>query len=163
MPEDQDQVQGQDNLKELRRAADEGRTAKAEAEAAKRELAFVKAGVDTDTKIGKLLLKTYEGDLTSEAIKAEALELGAIKAEAPATTATTTASLDEQSQSLERQGLAGEPDVQGDPGPNPNMLAYKAAEAAMAAGQPREIAFGAGLTEMLKAAHAGDTRVILPR
>ena len=125
MPEEE-QVQGQDNLKELRRAADEGRTAKAEAEAAKRELAFVKAGVDTDTKIGKLLLKTYEGDLTAEAIKAEALELGAIKAEAPATTATTTATLDEQSQSLERQGLASEPDVQGDPGPDPNLLAYKA-------------------------------------
>lgn len=43
---------------------------------ASRELAFVKAGVDTENGVGKLLAKTYDGDLDPEAIKAYAQEYG---------------------------------------------------------------------------------------
>lgn len=50
-----------------------------EAAAAKRELAFLKAGVDTDSKLGKLMLKSYDGDLTVDAIKAEATDLGLLE------------------------------------------------------------------------------------
>lgn len=161
MSEDQDQGQNED-LKGLRQAADEGRKAKVEAEQAKRELAFVKAGVDTDTKLGQLLLKTYEGDLTAEAIKAEAMEIGAIKTEAPAPP-TTPASLDEQTQSRERQGLAQEPDVQTDQGQDPYQVAHKGFEEKMAKGMTRERAAGEWGLEILRAARAGDPRVIVPR
>lgn len=161
MPDDQDPQS--DNLKELRQAADEGRKAKSEAEQAKRELAFVKAGVDTDTKLGQLLLKTYEGDLTAEAIKAEALEIGAIKTEAPPTTPATPASTDEQAQSRERQGLASEPDVQTDQGADPYKVAFTKFEEARAAGDTREMAAGAAFAEILKAAQANDPRVQVQR
>lgn len=46
----------------------------AEGLAAQKELAFLRAGVDTTKGAGKLLLKSYEGDLTAEAIKAVAEE-----------------------------------------------------------------------------------------
>jgi hypothetical protein len=54
----------------------------AEAEAAKRELAFLKAGIDLDSPGGKLLAKAYDGAPTVEAIKAAAVEYGVITPEA---------------------------------------------------------------------------------
>lgn len=57
----------QDELEAAREKATKG----SEAE---RELAFLRAGVDTTKGAGKLLLKSYEGELTAEAIKAVAEE-----------------------------------------------------------------------------------------
>lgn len=79
-----DEQPASDGPKALRQAAAEGAKAKAEAEALRREMAFLKAGIDTDTKLGKLLLNSYDGELSVEAIKKEATEIGAIKVEAPA-------------------------------------------------------------------------------
>jgi hypothetical protein len=53
-----------ETLRDLRSAADEGRKAK-------RELAFVKAGIDTDTPLGKMFATAYDGDLTRDAIAEE--------------------------------------------------------------------------------------------
>jgi hypothetical protein len=47
-----------------------------DASAAKRELAFTKAGIDTSKGVGKLLAKTYDGDLDPEEIQAFAQEYG---------------------------------------------------------------------------------------
>jgi hypothetical protein len=49
-----------------------------EAEAATRELAFVKAGVDPDSAAAKYFVKGYDGELTPEAIRAAAEEAGLI-------------------------------------------------------------------------------------
>lgn len=43
---------------------------------ARKELAFSKAGIDTSTGVGKLLAKTYDGDLDPEEIQAFAQEYG---------------------------------------------------------------------------------------
>ncbi|HEY7821409.1 MAG TPA: hypothetical protein VIG24_01175 [Acidimicrobiia bacterium] len=43
---------------------------------ARRELAFTKAGIDTSQGVGKLLAKTYDGDLDPEEIQAFAQEYG---------------------------------------------------------------------------------------
>lgn len=59
-PQEQ-QEPGGESLKDLRSAADEGRRAK-------RELAFVKAGIDTDTPLGAMFATAYDGDLTKDAI-----------------------------------------------------------------------------------------------
>ena len=69
-----EETEQQEDVSALRKAADEGRTARQEADLAKRELAFVKAGINTDTKPAQALLKSYSGDLTTEAIQAEARE-----------------------------------------------------------------------------------------
>lgn len=52
--------------------------AKSEGELAKRELNFIKAGIDTDSPQGKLLLKAYDGENSVDAIKAAAEEYGLI-------------------------------------------------------------------------------------
>ena len=62
-------------IKELRDAADRGREAMQERDQLKREMAFMKAGVDTDSKAGQLLFKAYDGELDTEAIQAEWQEL----------------------------------------------------------------------------------------
>ena len=62
-------------IKELRDAADRGKKATQELDAMKREMAFLKAGVDTDTKAGQLLYKAYDGELDTESIQAEWAEL----------------------------------------------------------------------------------------
>jgi hypothetical protein len=49
-----------------------------EAEAAKRELVFVKAGVDPDSAAAKYFVKGYDGELTAEAIRAAAEEASLI-------------------------------------------------------------------------------------
>ena len=49
-----------------------------EAEAAKRELAFVKAGVDPDAAGAKWFVKGYDGEITAEAIRAAAEEANLI-------------------------------------------------------------------------------------
>lgn len=46
----------------------------AEAESAKRELAFLKAGVNPDDPTAKYFVKAYDGELTPEAIQAAASE-----------------------------------------------------------------------------------------
>lgn len=67
--------------KELKQAKAEKRDLEAknaEAQAAKRELALLKAGIDTESGQGKLFAKAYDGELTVEAIKAQAEEYGLI-------------------------------------------------------------------------------------
>jgi len=59
---------------ELKAAQD----AKSEGELAKRELNFIKAGIDTDSPQGKLLLKAYDGENSLDAIKAAGEEYGLI-------------------------------------------------------------------------------------
>ena len=49
-----------------------------EAEGAKRELAFVKAGVDPDAAGAKWFVKGYDGEFTAEAIRAAAEEANLI-------------------------------------------------------------------------------------
>ena len=70
-------------IKELRDAAERGKKASQELDQMKREMAFLKAGVDTDSKAGKLLFKAYDGDLETDLIRVEAEELGILKDAAP--------------------------------------------------------------------------------
>jgi len=72
-------------LRDLRKQAKDGKQAKREAElakqeadAARRELALLKSGIDINSPTGKLFAKSYEGELTAEAIKAEAEQYGLI-------------------------------------------------------------------------------------
>lgn len=61
-------------MKELEKEAAELRKQIAEAETAKRELAFVKAGIDPNSPMSKYFMKGYEGDLDPDAIRQAAVE-----------------------------------------------------------------------------------------
>ena len=61
-------------MKELEKETAELRKQIAEAETAKRELAFVKAGIDPNSPMSKYFMKGYEGDLDPDAIRNAAVE-----------------------------------------------------------------------------------------
>ena len=74
-----------DDLRQLRekaRSADEAQTKLAELE---RKVLFSEAGIDLSNKGGQYFAKGYEGELTVEAIKAEAEEVGLFQRKAPST------------------------------------------------------------------------------
>jgi hypothetical protein len=104
-------AQAQNWRRKLEQDAEDGRKASADAAAARRELAFHKAGVDLDSPQGKLLAKAYEGDPTAEAVKAFAVEHGILAADQPAVPAEELAAHDRLSQAT--SGAATQSDEQG--------------------------------------------------
>lgn len=58
--------------RKLQDEADRSKALVAEGEAAKKENAFLKAGIDTEKGVGKLFFKSYDGELNADAIKAAA-------------------------------------------------------------------------------------------
>lgn len=78
---DDDESGESGGVRSLREALDRANEKATRADSLERELAFVKAGIDTDSGTGKLLFKAYEGDLTPEAVKAAAVEAGILAAE----------------------------------------------------------------------------------
>lgn len=87
-----------EQLKRLERENKELKTKVEKGSAAERQIAFLKAGVDPDSPKAKYFVKGYDGDLTADAIKAEAVAAGLI--EAPADDADTVP--DEVKQAHER-------------------------------------------------------------
>ena len=68
---EQQPAEGQEpTIQQLREAADRGREDSARADLLAKELAFVKAGIDTSAGTGKLALGAYTGEATPEAVKA---------------------------------------------------------------------------------------------
>jgi len=64
--------------RDLEKDAKAGKAAAAERDAARRELAFLKAGIDLETPTGKLFAKAYDGANDVDAVKAAATEYGVI-------------------------------------------------------------------------------------
>ena len=67
-------------VRDLEKRAKGADSAKAEAEAARRELAMLKAGIDLETPQGKLFAKAYDGESTLDAVRSAAEEYGVIQA-----------------------------------------------------------------------------------
>lgn len=65
-------------LEELQAQAATAAQDRTRADSAERELALVRAGVDTRTPIGRMFVTAYAGELTEEAIVAAAREVGAM-------------------------------------------------------------------------------------
>lgn len=70
--------EGPEHIKKLRAEAENAKALQRELEAKERQIAFLQAGVDTQSKLGQMLMKTYEGELSPEAIRAEAVEVGLV-------------------------------------------------------------------------------------
>jgi hypothetical protein len=75
---DSDDEAGQDpnDIKSLRKAANSKKQIEQENHTLKRELAFLKAGINTDDPKMRYFVKGYEGDLTPDAVRQAALEAG---------------------------------------------------------------------------------------
>jgi len=68
-------------MRQLEKELKANQQALAEAEAIKREFAFVKAGVPLDSPMAKYFVKGYDGEFTPEAIRAAAEEANLIQAQ----------------------------------------------------------------------------------
>ena len=81
-----DASSGRGLRKALEREQAEKVTARADADAARRELVFLKAKVDLDSPIGKLFAKSYDGELDKDVVAAEYAKLvpGAAEPATPA-------------------------------------------------------------------------------
>lgn len=82
---EESQESGKDRkwIRDLEKRAKQADQIKAEAESAKRELSFLKAGINLDTPQGKLFAKAYDGEFTVDAVRAAAEEYGVIESSKP--------------------------------------------------------------------------------
>lgn len=146
----------QPDIRSLRKAADEGRAAQAERDQLRRELMFARAGIDTESKLGRLLFKTFEGD-SADALKAEAAELGyTIPGSQPQPTND-----DVRGQQEFRSSLQGSPPSAYEPeSEDPNVVALRDFHEDLRNGVPRDRAQLAAFDKIFTAAVAGDSRVI---
>lgn len=155
------------DIKALREAAKAGKAAQAEAERLQRELAFAKAGIDTDSKLGSMLAKTYEGDLSDiEALKAEWAELNpstSSDSQSPKPDAEVPDGFQDPSQQQQhREQLAGQAaGEQAKDGPDPYDQAFEAFHANKAL--PLEDRQEAAMSTVLGAYFQGDKRVMFDR
>lgn len=149
----QDEAPREDaNLKRLREKA-------AKADAVERELLFVKAGIDTDSRLGKLALAGYDGDLTVDAVKAFAAEIGVTGT--VASPPAVEISDDERALAQDRAVLAGgRTDPAEDRGENPIVAGLQAFNARMQRGSTREHASGEFYDRIFDAAAKGDARTL---
>jgi hypothetical protein len=72
-----------DEIRKSRSRLREATKWQARAEAAERQIAVRDVGIDTTSKLGQMFIKSYEGDWTPEAIKAEATDIPGLLPEPP--------------------------------------------------------------------------------
>lgn len=132
-----------------------------------RKLAFTAAGVDLESKAGQYLLKGYEGDLSVEAIRAEAEQANALKAVEPAAPGPptqepgTTTAPEDRGQASERSALAT---AATQPGAieqrDPRTVGLEEFQKELANGAQRDDAAAQFVDRVIDAAAKGDKRVI---
>tara|TARA_B110000003_G_scaffold253560_1_gene268946 strand:+ start:667 stop:1173 length:507 start_codon:yes stop_codon:yes gene_type:complete len=151
-------------IKELRDAADRGREAIQERDQLKREMAFMKAGVDTDSKAGQLLFKAYDGELETESIQAEWQELVPTSApvvepeQAQDNVNETDTQVAEQRQALAEDSVSVEASTQ-----SPYEQGFQEFKTAYDSGRSKEDSAAKFVHTILEAASQGDERVVSGR
>lgn len=148
----------QPDIRALRKAADAGKKAQEELAQMKRELMFAKAGIDTASKIGGLLFKTWDGE-DLDALKAEATDLGLIGAPQVAPTEVPAEEKTQQNfrQTLSRGVAAAAAEL---PEVDPYDDAYQLFHEARKRGTTMDDAGLAAIDRILVAAASGDKRAI---
>ena len=156
---DDDQL---DDMAGLRKAAKDGKAALTENETLRRELMFAKAGIDTETRLGRMLLKTFEGSSLDE-LRTEAEEIGLLK---PVTNAGAARDDDDdddnQAQQQVRRNLTGGAATGGadKSTPDPMSTALNNFHEQRKQGVRREDAALEVVDRVLSAAASGDKRVL---
>lgn len=164
--------QANNPLREAREAArrQHARAKELEADASRtgdleRELAFTKAGVDTDSPAGAIFARGYDGDLEVEAIKTAAATMGLGQATTPAADPTTPTDtpLDPGEAALlgAQDQLSGTPPTTEPPAADPYAEAAKVYENMVDDGSQRDVALGQAFNSLANAANQGDRRVII--
>jgi len=149
-----------EGIKKLREKAEQGSAAIDENARLKREMAFMRAGIDTSSKPAQALIASYDGELDADAIKAEAADWGLIKGEAPPVKQYDENSPERQQQEIREQ-------TSGQPAPVPPPPEVNGMDKAISGyhdnrkkGMGAETAQVQAFGEVIRAAAAGDQSTI---
>lgn len=156
---------GSTDIKALREAAKKAKATEAENEQLQRQLAFAKAGVDVDSKIGSMLFKTYEGDLSNvDALKAEWQELNPTvqPAAEPETAPAPEGFQSPEGQQAHREQVQGEAAGE-QPKTTPHPIDHALEAFHGNKQQPLQTRQETALAEVFSAYFQGDQRVMLDR
>ena len=115
--QDDDQERSNSEWAALRQAKKAAKQAEQKAQAAQRELAFVKAGIDPDDPRMSYFARGYEGELSAQAIKEAAVQAGFLAAPG-----TPDPQVQQGVQAQQRMAVAASAGV-------PEEMSYSAAEA----------------------------------
>ena len=160
LPNDQHEPDEGD-IRDYRAAKDEAAAERKKNTDLQRENAFLRAGVDLSTKAGQMFSKAYDGELTPEAIKAEAAEVNAlIVTPEPEPAPQVQIGEDERAQTRERAALAtgAEPPTGEVPSPDPKRQALREFQKERDDGARLEDAGAAYFDHLFAAAYTGDKR-----
>jgi hypothetical protein len=150
-----------ESIKDLRDAAKRGRKATEENDHLKREVALLRSGVDTSTKLGTFFAENYKGELEPDAIRAAAAELGLD----PSSGDTPTTSTDGDTvaaQAQAQRAVSSEAVDAAEPvDADPRDAGFKAYQDELGRGRSRDDAAAAYFGTVLTAAANGDGRVII--
>jgi hypothetical protein len=148
----------------LRKAAKEGKKAIERNAQLEREMLFLKAGIDTDSKLGKMLLTTFEGD-DLDALKAEAIEIGLLPDPADPAQQPEQGRQDDQLRQSLHDGLStGQPSGQTAPETkHPRHAALENYQVAIRDGADEGAARTQAMESVLEAAAQGDKRVFVDK
>lgn len=163
--DDDEQQDEDDNLANLRRIAKDGKKAIGEAAGLRRELVLTKAGIDTETPLGKMFAKSYEGPDEIEAVKAAALEIGLLAPpkKSDADIQADQARAAEETRLREAQENLGGGNVgvpSGEEGPHPADAAIQHYAKLLTEGMGEQEARRDAVALLLSAGAKGDKRVL---
>jgi hypothetical protein len=161
-----DQPTGEGGLGQLRESARRGEQALKENDHLKKLLTFAKAGIDTDSELGAMLLQTWDGKADDiEGLKEKATRIGAIKALDAVTPPAPEVDPRRASEDDQRRQAYGDlpPGTPADPdaglGPHPREQALRDFQEAQKRGIPTEEAQIDAFSAVIGAAMNGDRRV----
>ena len=163
-----DEPGNEGNLAALRKKAKNADKAEAESTELRKQVAFLRAGIDPDaSKLAKMFYAGYTGDLADvEALKAEAVEIGLLKADTegdqepdPKREAEDATRARDQAALQGGKPAGGEPDQ----GKDPRHGALEKFQADVASGADRDLAAADAFAAVINAAAAGDQRVFFNR
>ena len=129
------------------------------ASALERENVMLKAGVDTESALGKMFSRAYDGELTVDAVRTQAAEVGALNATAPPAEPNPDITPEEAQQSRERSALSTDAGVPG-AGQEPDLVEAAWAQRAddLRSGLPQDTAAASVIAAMIGEANAGNPR-----
>lgn len=139
----------------------------------KREMVFLKAGVDTDSDAGRIFMRGYDGELEVDAVKSSASAFNLVKGSEPSTSSSSTPPASskpnpelqpgEEDLTRERADLGNQAPADQGQSPDPREEAVEIGQAVIKEGGKSEVGIGTAFNRLVKAAHDGDRRVIVER
>lgn len=155
--QEHDDSQEPDHIRSLREKAKQADQLQSQQSALERKVAILEAGINTSTPLGAMFLKSYEGELDAEAIRAEAAKVGLVAGQPdPDPQPGEPGTAEAEYADARRRLTQGETAPHETPQKSATDLAYKAFEDARKQGKRSEDAQVDGFRTMIEQAAQGN-------